>query len=146
MPDVYSTGQLARAAGVHVETVRYYERRGLLAEPGRRPSGYRNYTPADLRRLQAVVHLKSYGFTLSEIAQLLDDCGDPHATCGELQARFRAKRDELRRTIAELTACCATIDRALALSEPDTALAACPEVVPFTDPSSPSASTDHPAS
>jgi DNA-binding transcriptional MerR regulator len=65
-------GQLAHEAGVHVETVRYYERRGLLRQPPRTPAGYRQYGAADLRRLQFIARAKQLGFTLSEVAQLAD--------------------------------------------------------------------------
>jgi DNA-binding transcriptional MerR regulator len=66
-------GQLAEAAGVHVETIRYYERRGLLPEPPRTPGGYRQYGPADLWRLEFVGRAKTLGFTLTEVGELLDE-------------------------------------------------------------------------
>jgi DNA-binding transcriptional MerR regulator len=66
-------GQLADAAGVHVETVRYYERRGLLREPPRTPGGYRQYSSADLWRLQFIARAKLLGFTLAEVERLLGD-------------------------------------------------------------------------
>jgi DNA-binding transcriptional MerR regulator len=69
-------GQLAEAAGVNLETVRYYERRGLLAEPPRTPAGYRQYGPAELWRLRLIGRAKRLGFTLAEIAELLDGDGD----------------------------------------------------------------------
>jgi MerR family transcriptional regulator, copper efflux regulator len=65
--------QLAHEAGVHVETVRYYERRGLLREPPRTPAGYRQYAAADLRRLQFIARAKQLGFTLAEVARLAGD-------------------------------------------------------------------------
>jgi len=66
-------GQLAEAAGVNLETVRYYERRGLLAEPPRTPAGYRQYGPAELWRLRVIGRAKRLGFTLAEIGDLLDE-------------------------------------------------------------------------
>ncbi len=68
--------QLAHEAGVHVETVRYYERRGLLREPPRTPAGYRQYSTADLRRLQFIARAKLLGFTLAEVARLAGDHDD----------------------------------------------------------------------
>jgi DNA-binding transcriptional MerR regulator len=65
-------GQFADAAGVGVETVRYYERRGLLDAPRRTAAGYRRYTAADLDRLRLLLRAKELGFTLREIADLLD--------------------------------------------------------------------------
>ena len=64
-------GQLARKASVHVETVRYYERRGLLPEPPRRWSGYREYSDDDVARLQFIKRAQGLGFSLKEIAELL---------------------------------------------------------------------------
>jgi len=66
-------GALARAAGVNVETVRYYERRGLLAAPQRTSSGYRQYDHEALWRLQFVARAKRLGFTLAEITDLLQN-------------------------------------------------------------------------
>ena len=68
----FTIGKLAAAAGVHVETVRYYERRGLLEQPERPVgSGYRRYRDDDLWRLQFIGRGKALGFTLAEIADLL---------------------------------------------------------------------------
>jgi len=64
-------GQLAREAGVPIDTVRYYERHGLLPEPARQASGYRAYQVKDVQRLRFVRRAKVLGFTLVEIAELL---------------------------------------------------------------------------
>lgn len=69
--EVLTIGQLAQAAEVHIETIRYYERRGLLREPPRTESGYRQYALSDLRRLQFIGRAKRLGFTLTEIAGLI---------------------------------------------------------------------------
>jgi MerR family mercuric resistance operon transcriptional regulator len=66
-----TVGELAKAAGVHVETVRYYQRRGLLATPERRYGTIRRYTNVDRDRLQFIRRAQRLGFTLEEIAQLL---------------------------------------------------------------------------
>jgi DNA-binding transcriptional MerR regulator len=71
--EVFSIGQLAEAAGVHVETIRYYERRGLLPAPPRTASGYRQYGADDLWRLAFVRRAKTFGFTLTEVGDLLHD-------------------------------------------------------------------------
>jgi DNA-binding transcriptional MerR regulator len=104
-------GALARAAGVNVETVRYYERRGLLVAPARSGSGYRQYDEAALWRLQFVARAKALGFTLSEIAELLttdasrgaDDvlCA-ARAKLASVDAhieQLRTKRDRLQRLV-----------------------------------------------
>ena len=64
-------GQLAKEVGVNVQTVRFYERRGLLPEPTRKESGYRIYGPDDLHRLRFIRHAKTLGFSLNEIATIL---------------------------------------------------------------------------
>jgi MerR family transcriptional regulator, mercuric resistance operon regulatory protein len=67
----YTIGELARTAGVGVETIRFYERRGLLRQP-ERGDGYRRYPESDVARLRFVRRAKVLGFTLAEIAELLD--------------------------------------------------------------------------
>jgi DNA-binding transcriptional MerR regulator len=93
-------GALARAAGVNVETVRYYERRGLLAPPARGSSGYRQYGDDALWRLQFVARAKRLGFTLSEITDLLA-AGDGTSGAGVLHAA-RAKLEAVDAQIDDL--------------------------------------------
>ena len=71
MPTALTIGTLARAAGVNVETVRYYQRRGLLPEPRRALGGIRRYGPADTERLQFIKRAQAVGFTLAEVQTLL---------------------------------------------------------------------------
>ncbi len=82
-------GALARAAGVNVETVRYYERRQLLDAPPRAQSGYRTYGPSDVDRLQFVRRAKDLGFTLQEIGELLH--GDGLGSTTDVAAAAQAK-------------------------------------------------------
>ncbi|MBI2897941.1 MAG: heavy metal-responsive transcriptional regulator [Deltaproteobacteria bacterium] len=84
-------GQVANAAGVGVETVRFYEREGLLAKPPRRPSGYRQYPPVAVRRIRFIKRAKDLGFTLGEIRELLALRVDPRTTCGDVRDRAEAK-------------------------------------------------------
>jgi len=94
-------GGLANAAGVGVETVRYYQRRGLLAEPARPHGEVRRYGEPDVKRLRFIRSAQSAGFTLAEIKELLDlDASDDRARARELaQARVAA----IDGKIAELT-------------------------------------------
>ena len=76
-----SIGHLAQAAGVNVETIRYYQRRGLLAEPPKPLGGHRRYPPDAARRLRFIKRAQTLGFTLDEVAGLLtleetQSCGD----------------------------------------------------------------------
>lgn len=95
-------GELARRAGVNVQTVRYYERRGLLAEPHRTPSGYRQYTDATLDRLRFIKRAQELGFTLSEIEELLVLRLDPRTTAAQVKARAEAKIEDVDRRIHDL--------------------------------------------
>jgi MerR family mercuric resistance operon transcriptional regulator len=67
----YTIGQLAKAAGVNVETVRYYQRRKLMAEPNRPPGDTRRYSGADAERLRYIKGAQRLGFSLSEVRELL---------------------------------------------------------------------------
>ncbi|HKH05873.1 MAG TPA: MerR family transcriptional regulator [Acidimicrobiales bacterium] len=97
MSESYTIGELARAAGVHVETVRYYERRGLVEPPPRTASGYRQYSADDLWRLQFVVRAKQLGFTLAEVAELLG-----HGGAENVLGAARAKIAAVEAQVAEL--------------------------------------------
>ncbi|MGD9526139.1 MerR family transcriptional regulator [Pseudonocardia sp.] len=94
------SGQLAAAAGMTVQTLRYYERRGLLPEPRRTTGGYREYGEDAVARLRAVKAAQRLGFTLDEVADLLDT-GRRHPT-PVLQERARAKLAEIEDRMADL--------------------------------------------
>lgn len=95
-------GRLAQQAGVGVETIRFYEREGLIAQPDRRPSGYRQYPPEVVRRVRFIRHAKDLGFTLKEIQELLDLRVDPSSTCEDVRKRARAKVTDIEERIASL--------------------------------------------
>lgn len=69
--ETFRIGEVATQAGVNVQTLRYYERRGLLEEPHRRPSGYRTYTPEAIRVVRFIKKAQELGFTLREVEELL---------------------------------------------------------------------------
>lgn len=95
-------GELARKAGVNVQTVRYYEKRGLLPEPERLESGYRAYTLASLERLQFIRRSQELGFTLAEIEELLALRTDPRTTAGEVKERAESKIADVEQRIEDL--------------------------------------------
>jgi MerR family mercuric resistance operon transcriptional regulator len=95
-------GQVARAAGVGVETVRFYEREGLLQEPARKESGYRQFTDDVVARLRFIKRAKDLGFTLKEIKDLLALRVDPETTCAEVRERARAKIADVETKIVDL--------------------------------------------
>jgi MerR family mercuric resistance operon transcriptional regulator len=95
-------GQVARLAGVGVETVRFYERRGLLEEPSRKASGYRQYTADVVSRLRFIRRAKELGFTLSEISELLALRLDPSATREDVRRRAETKMADIEAKIEDL--------------------------------------------
>jgi MerR family mercuric resistance operon transcriptional regulator len=99
--ETLTIGGLADAAGVNIETIRYYERRGLLDEPPRSPPGYRQYSPADLWRLRFIGRAKSLGFTLAEITEMVAPAAGAHSAATVLAAA-RSKLDAVQRQQEEL--------------------------------------------
>lgn len=95
-------GNLAKASGVGIETVRFYERKGLLPKPARRDSGYREYRDDDAKRIQFIRRSQELGFTLKEIQQLLELTSDPKTKCADLRRTTESKLDEVRAKIQDL--------------------------------------------
>jgi Cd(II)/Pb(II)-responsive transcriptional regulator len=95
-------GELARQAGVDVQTVRYYEREGLLNAPSRTPSGYRVYGPQHLERLNFVRHCRSLDMPLGEIKRLIDLSADERISCEEVDQLVRAHLERVRSKLAAL--------------------------------------------
>lgn len=98
----YRISQLAAEAGVPIDTVRYYERNGLIAEPPRRPSGYREYPPETIKRLRFIRRAKELGFTLEEVGELLDLGSRPAGDMAGLKHAAREKLAVVDAKIAEL--------------------------------------------
>ncbi len=105
----FKTGELAREAGVNVETLRFYERRGLLPEPPRRMSGYREYPPEAVGRIRFIKRAQELGFSLREIKDLLALRVQPGTTCTQVRQRAKEKVADVQQKIADLEA----IQRAL---------------------------------
>lgn len=95
-------GQVARGAGVGIETVRFYEREGLLEAPARKESGYRQYEEDVVVRLRFIRRAKELGFALKEIKELLALRVDPATTCAEVRSRAEAKIADVEEKIATL--------------------------------------------
>jgi DNA-binding transcriptional MerR regulator len=94
--------QLAAQVGISPKTIRYYEDIGLLPAPRRKPNGYRQYSQADVERLQLVVGARRLGLALDEIREILDLRDRGRAPCRVLLQRLADKADEITRRIAEL--------------------------------------------
>jgi MerR family mercuric resistance operon transcriptional regulator len=95
-------GELARRAGVNVQTVRYYERRGLLDDPRGRGDGYREYGADTLERLRFIRRAQELGFTLTEIEELLTLRLDPDTTAAQVKARAEAKISAIEGKLRDL--------------------------------------------
>ncbi|MBX6384579.1 MAG: MerR family transcriptional regulator [Microbispora sp.] len=108
------TGEVADAAGVNVQTLRYYHRRGLLKEPRRSNGGHRLYPPEAVTVLRVIKAAQRLGFTLGEVAELLETASRRHGRPdGGLRARAAAKLAEVERKIADLEAIRRTLTEAL---------------------------------
>lgn len=105
-----SIGQLASAAGVGIDTVRFYERSGLLPPPARRPSGYRQYRRDDLRRLRFIRKAREIGFSLEEIAELLTLKAGKGRAAARARAIAAAKLEIVEQKIRELESLRATLN------------------------------------
>lgn len=98
------TGEVAAQAGVNVQTLRYYERRGLLKEPERRPSGYREYPADAVRLIRFIKRAQELGFTLTEIEDLLRLRDDQDRACAEVRSAAEAKIEDIEQKIRHLRA------------------------------------------
>lgn len=96
-------GEAARRACVGVETIRFYERRGLIEQPPKpQGSGFRVYAPEQVKRIRFIREAQQIGFSLREIAELLALEADPAADCSAVRHQAETKLDEVRRKIEQL--------------------------------------------
>ena len=97
-------GKVARQARVTVQTIRYYERRGLLSPSGHRDSGYRLYTQEAVQKIRFIKNAQGLGFTLKEISGLLRLRVNNRARCGTIKIKAEAKLEDIHAKIADLRA------------------------------------------
>jgi len=95
-------GQLAKKANVNLETIRYYERRGLVPEPPRNKSGHRVYPLEALKRTEFIKRCQALGFSLKEISELLSLRVGSGTTCGDVKARVETKIADVEKRIVDL--------------------------------------------
>jgi MerR family transcriptional regulator, copper efflux regulator len=103
-PTPLTIGTVAKRAGVAIDTIRYYEREGLLPQPTRRPSGYRSYGEGTVAQLRFIRRAKNLGFTLEEIRELL-------ALSADRQRGVKAVKQRAQRRLAEIEARIAELER-----------------------------------
>ena len=123
-PKTLTIGQLAASADVHVETVRYYQRRSLLQQPERPAGGVRRYGPTDVTRLQFIRRAQRMGFTLDEIAGLMEVKGN--RACEQTRTLTERKLADIRRRIDELQRLERDLDQMVTKCARVTAGARCP--------------------
>lgn len=99
---ILTIGQVAKKTGVGVETLRYYEREGLVEEPPRRESGYRQYPEEVVKRIHFIKRAQQLGFSLKEIAELFALRVDPTTPSREVKRRAEAKLADIEHKIEEL--------------------------------------------
>ena len=96
-------GKLAKQVGIGIETVRFYERQGLIEEPPRTDSNYRIYPEDEVKRLQFIKRAKDLGFTLKEIKELIELQNDPDASKADFKNRTKDKIENIKIRIRDLT-------------------------------------------
>ncbi|WP_018988610.1 Cd(II)/Pb(II)-responsive transcriptional regulator [Aromatoleum toluclasticum] len=104
-------GELGQATGVDIETIRYYEKAGLLPEPARRNNGYRAYGASHLERLAFIRHCRALDISLADVKRLLEFVAHPEVDCGDIDclidaqlARVRARLESMRALERQLSA------------------------------------------
>jgi MerR family copper efflux transcriptional regulator len=124
--ETLTIGELAGTVGVNVQTVRYYERRGLLPKPKRRASGYREYMASDVARLEFIRRAQALGFTLSEIEQLLALRVDPRTTSDDVHRAVEEKIEAVEAKISDLTRIASALRRMASACHAHGPLGDCP--------------------
>ncbi|MGQ9369260.1 MerR family transcriptional regulator [Azospirillum sp. ST 5-10] len=104
-------GALAKATGTKAETIRFYEKIGILPEPARTPGNYRTYTAEHVRRLSFVRRARELGFPLETVRALLDLADQPDRPCGEVDALVLGQLRAVERKIAALQRLREELDR-----------------------------------
>lgn len=100
--ETFSIGQVAKRAGLGIETIRFYERKGLIKDPPRRPSGYREYSENVISKLIFIQRAKELGFSLKEISELLSLKLDSKTTCKSVKKKTEEKLSDIDRKIKAL--------------------------------------------
>ena len=119
-------GEMANRGNVHLETIRYYEREGLMQPPQRTPSGHRAYGPEDVLRLRFIKRSQALGFTLTEIKELLALKVAPNQPCIDVVHQIEAKALQVKSKIAQLRAIEHTLDNMKASCEGRCVVSECP--------------------
>jgi len=104
MANAMRIGELGQATGVDIETIRYYEKAGLLPKPARSQNGYRAYGPAHLERLAFIRHCRALDISLADINRLLEFVAHPELDCGDIDRLIDAQLDRVRARLKSMRA------------------------------------------
>lgn len=124
-------GELAKRGGVNIETIRYYERRGLLPKPPRSAAGYRLFSLDDDRRVRFIKRAQELGFSLKEIEELLALQNEPHTTRADVRNRAEAKIADIEKRLCDLQAMKESLERLTATCSGRGSLCGCPILESF---------------
>lgn len=119
-------GQVASGAGVGIETIRFYEREGLLEDPPRTASGYRQYPKDAVTRVQLIRRAKELGFSLKEISELLSLRADPGSSCGDVKRQAQTKIVDIETKIQVLERMKAALEKLVASCDGEAPISECP--------------------
>lgn len=119
-------GQVARQTGVTVETVRFYEKQGLINAPQRTVSGYRQYPQDTVKRVRFIQNAKDLGFTLKDISELLTLRQESGTSCADIKLRTTQKIDEVDQKIRDLKRIREALGRMILKCNDQEALSQCP--------------------
>lgn len=124
-------GELAKRGGVNIETIRYYERRGLLPKPPRSAAGYRLFSLEDDRRVRFIKRAQELGFSLKEIEELLALQNEPHTTRADVRKRAEVKIAAIEEKLSDLQAMKESLERLTAVCSGRGSLHGCPILESF---------------
>jgi MerR family mercuric resistance operon transcriptional regulator len=124
--ETLTIGQVAREARVGLETIRFYERQGLIEGPPRRPSGYRAYPPETVLRVRFIRTAKDLGFSLKEIGELLSLRVDPVGSCSEIRTMAELKIADIEERVRALQRIRRTLRKLVTACEAREATSECP--------------------
>ena len=122
----FRTAEVAERAGVNVETLRFYERKGILPEPPRRASGYRDYPPETVERVRFIKRAQELGFSLREVRELLELRQTGRGKAGRVRKVAEAKLEEIEHKIRDLEAMKRSLSDLLCACDGRATVAACP--------------------
>ncbi len=133
MMESLTIGKVAGRIGVGIETIRYYEHRGLIEPPPRSDSGYRQYPEATVQRLRFIRRAKKLGFSLKEIKELLSLQSNPQTTCADIQQRAELKLADIHQRIADLEKMANALDTLVTACSADATSGECPILQALTE-------------